>query len=200
MDDNLWEYTQELKKQWGAQPKLKDRELLEVFPEAKQIIPVKILELMSKRERLVKKIEKGLVRIKKKKDPMLKFLLREFLKAILVEDLIKLDSRISKLSRLNRLACGYTSERGISDDMIEGAKQVPIEDLINRPFRVSGQRKVFKCPLPLHEEKTPSFFVFEDNHYYCFGCHQSGSSIDFVMKTQGLTFPEAVKFLTGGRK
>ena len=197
MDD--FEYTQELKKQWQAQPKLSDRELLGVFPEAKQIIPTTVLELMSKRKKLIKKIERSLVRIKKKKDPMLKFLLREFLKAILVEDLIKLDSRISKLKRLNRLACGYTSERGITDAMIEDAKAVPIEDLINQPFRLSGQRKVFKCPL--HEEKTPSFFVYPGNSFYCFGCHQSGGDvIDFAMKTQNLTFPEAVKLLTGGRK
>lgn len=51
---------------------------------------------------------------------------------------------------------------------------------------------------PFHGEKTPSFHVREkEDHFYCFGCHESGSTIDFVMKMDRLSFPEAVEALAG---
>jgi DNA primase len=49
---------------------------------------------------------------------------------------------------------------------------------------------------PFHNEKTPSFTVSDKKgFFYCFGCHEKGSAIDFVMKTEGLSFPEAVEKL-----
>lgn len=47
---------------------------------------------------------------------------------------------------------------------------------------------------PFHEEKSPSFTVFAKN-YYCFGCQESGDVITFAMKTKGLSFIDALKFL-----
>ena len=51
---------------------------------------------------------------------------------------------------------------------------------------------------PFHGEKTPSFHV-EDRKgfFYCFGCHEKGSAIDFAMKMDNLSFPEAVEMLAG---
>src|SRR5262249_15999138 len=47
-----------------------------------------------------------------------------------------------------------------------------------------------------HKEKTPSFHVNPDRGFFhCFGCKESGGAIDFVMKHDGLTFPEAVRLL-----
>lgn len=49
---------------------------------------------------------------------------------------------------------------------------------------------------PFHDEKTPSFHVKADsNFYHCFGCGNSGDSLSFVMKTQGLSFPDAIEYL-----
>ncbi|GAB4355544.1 MAG: DNA primase [Kiloniellaceae bacterium] len=49
---------------------------------------------------------------------------------------------------------------------------------------------------PFHNEKTPSFTVNDDKGFYhCFGCGAHGSAIDFVMNTEGLTFPETVERL-----
>jgi len=49
---------------------------------------------------------------------------------------------------------------------------------------------------PFHEEKTPSFSVdAEKGLYYCFGCHQGGDAIKFVMQMERLSFPEAVERL-----
>lgn len=57
----------------------------------------------------------------------------------------------------------------------------------------SGPRHVGLCPF--HTEKTPSFYVFQDNHYKCFGCGERGDVIDFIQKLHGLSFPDALKHL-----
>lgn len=49
---------------------------------------------------------------------------------------------------------------------------------------------------PFHKEKSPSFHVNPDRGFFhCFGCKEGGSAIDFAMKLDGLTFPEAVRAL-----
>ena len=49
---------------------------------------------------------------------------------------------------------------------------------------------------PFHEEKTPSFSIDPDKGlYYCFGCHQGGDAINFIMQLERLSFPEAVERL-----
>ncbi|WP_296322294.1 DNA primase [Treponema sp. UBA3813] len=49
---------------------------------------------------------------------------------------------------------------------------------------------------PFHHEKTPSFSVTPDkNMYYCFGCHEGGDAIKFVMEMEKIRFPEALKLL-----
>src|SRR5437879_4814374 len=50
------------------------------------------------------------------------------------------------------------------------------------------------APCPFHAEKTPSFTVSEERvFFHCFGCGEHGDVFAFVMKTQALTFPEAVR-------
>ena len=48
---------------------------------------------------------------------------------------------------------------------------------------------------PFHDEKTPSFHVYADGHYHCFGCGAHGTTIGFLMDVDALTFPEAVEAL-----
>lgn len=49
---------------------------------------------------------------------------------------------------------------------------------------------------PFHQEKTPSFVVYPDDHsFHCFGCQAHGNAIDFVMRTEGLPFMEALQQL-----
>jgi hypothetical protein len=84
-------------------------------------------------------------------------------------------------------------DRVSMDFDIERAKSYPIENLYQGKLRqVSGKLQGL-CPF--HEEKTPSFFIFPDNHFYCFGCQEHGSSIDFLMKIKNIDFISAVKEL-----
>ena len=57
-----------------------------------------------------------------------------------------------------------------------------------------GVNRLGLCPF--HNEKTPSFTVSPaKNIFKCFGCGESGSSVDFLMKHEHLNFPQAIKWL-----
>jgi DNA primase len=59
-------------------------------------------------------------------------------------------------------------------------------------LRRRGRSGVGLCPF--HAEKTPSFTVSEERGFFhCFGCGEHGDVFTFVMKTDSLTFPEAVR-------
>ncbi len=54
----------------------------------------------------------------------------------------------------------------------------------------------FKGLCPFHQEKTPSFHVNPQRQIFkCFGCGEGGDVITFLMKLQGLSFPEALEVL-----
>jgi DNA primase len=49
---------------------------------------------------------------------------------------------------------------------------------------------------PFHNEKTPSFHVRRDRQFFhCFGCHESGDALAFLMRLDGLNFPQAARTL-----
>ncbi len=51
---------------------------------------------------------------------------------------------------------------------------------------------------PFHAEKSPSFSVHATRQFYhCFGCGASGDVFSFVQKIENITFPEAVRSLSG---
>ncbi|UCF91074.1 MAG: hypothetical protein JSW39_22770 [Desulfobacterales bacterium] len=56
-----------------------------------------------------------------------------------------------------------------------------------------GNRHFALCPF--HAEKTPSFMVFPDNRFHCFGCGAHGDSIDFIRQLHGCSFQEALRHL-----
>jgi DNA primase len=61
-------------------------------------------------------------------------------------------------------------------------------------LRKAGRNFIGLCPF--HKEKTPSFTVSPDKGiFYCFGCHQGGNALNFVMKYERLTFQEALENL-----
>lgn len=63
-------------------------------------------------------------------------------------------------------------------------------------FKLRRQGRDFVLQCPFHNEKTPSLVVSpHKNLFHCFGCNESGSVIDWVMKTQSLTVGRAIGYL-----
>jgi DNA primase len=85
----------------------------------------------------------------------------------------------------------------ISPETIAAVKErVDIVALIGENVRLVRAGRGFKGLCPFHREKTPSFHVNpERGFFHCFGCGESGSVVDYVMKLEGLTFIEAMRVL-----
>src|SRR5690606_20358995 len=49
---------------------------------------------------------------------------------------------------------------------------------------------------PFHNEKTPSFNVSVSKGIYkCFGCGEGGHAVDFVMKHEKYSYPDAIRYM-----
>jgi len=85
----------------------------------------------------------------------------------------------------------------IPDEKVrEVRERAPILQVISdyMSLRKSGANYQGICPF--HGEKTPSFNVNPARGiFHCFGCGAGGNAVDFVMRMEGLSFPQAVKFL-----
>ena len=85
---------------------------------------------------------------------------------------------------------------GIPQSFINGLlDRVDIVDVVGTrvQLRRAGANHIGLCPF--HDEKTPSFHVYADGHFHCYGCGAHGTPIGFLMDADGLTFPEAVEAL-----
>ncbi len=72
----------------------------------------------------------------------------------------------------------------------------PIEEVVGQYVSLTRKGSNLFGLCPFHAEKTPSFSVAPDKQiYYCFGCHRGGGVIHFIMEHEGLSYPDAVRFL-----
>jgi hypothetical protein len=65
-------------------------------------------------------------------------------------------------------------------------------------LRRDGPDGQFKCLCPFHVERTPSFTIYPDGHYYCYGCGGHGDVIDLMAKLEDMDITEAAKKLESG--
>ena len=71
--------------------------------------------------------------------------------------------------------------------------------MVSRHVELKQAGRNWKGLCPFHNEKTPSFNVNSERQiFHCFGCQEGGDIIAFLMKHDGLTFPEAARNLAGG--
>ncbi|BDU74902.1 DNA primase [Mesoterricola silvestris] len=86
----------------------------------------------------------------------------------------------------------------IPDEELERLKvEVSVERLVEASGIVltkTGKDRTGKCPF--HEESEGSLIVTPGkNLWHCFGCGVGGGPVDWVMKTQGISFRHAVELL-----
>lgn len=86
----------------------------------------------------------------------------------------------------------YIPEEKIND--IKNATD--LVDIISETVVLKKSGKNFLGLCPFHSEKTPSFTVSPGKQiFYCFGCSVGGNVFSFLMKQEGLSFPEAARML-----
>lgn len=72
-------------------------------------------------------------------------------------------------------------------------RYISIEDILAM-YGVSLDYKNM-CECLIHKDTQPSMKVYNDGHFYCFGCGEYGDVIDLFKKIQGITTKEAIEIL-----
>ena len=74
--------------------------------------------------------------------------------------------------------------------------RLPVSEIVGRRVKLTRAGREFKGLSPFNKEKTPSFFVNDQKQaWFDFSSGKNGSIFDFVMETEGVSFPEAVERL-----
>ena len=74
--------------------------------------------------------------------------------------------------------------------------KLSVVDVVGETVQLKKAGSTYKGLCPFHGEKTPSFTVTPArDSWKCFGCGEGGDIFSFVMKRDGLSFPEALKVL-----
>lgn len=74
--------------------------------------------------------------------------------------------------------------------------RVPVSEVVRRRVKLAKAGREWKGLSPFGTEKTPSFFVNDAKMaWFDFSSGKNGNIFDFVMETEGLTFPESVERL-----
>jgi DNA primase len=74
--------------------------------------------------------------------------------------------------------------------------RLPVSEVVGKRVRLVRSGREFKGLSPFNTEKTPSFFVNDQKQaWFDFSSGKNGSIFDFVMESEGVSFPEAVERL-----
>ena len=78
----------------------------------------------------------------------------------------------------------------------EVKSKLTVLDVVGETVALKKAGTTYKGLCPFHSEKTPSFIVTPVREsWHCFGCGEGGDIFSFVMRRDGLAFPEALRIL-----
>lgn len=82
------------------------------------------------------------------------------------------------------------------DKLAEIRNAADIVDIVSERVALKKTGKDYTGLCPFHSEKTPSFTVSSTKQiFHCFGCGAGGDVFDFLIRFDGISFPEAVQAL-----
>jgi DNA primase len=74
--------------------------------------------------------------------------------------------------------------------------RLPVSEVVGKRVKLVRAGREFKGLSPFNKEKTPSFFVNDQKQaWFDFSSGKNGSIFDFIMQSEGVSFPEAVERL-----
>jgi DNA primase len=76
--------------------------------------------------------------------------------------------------------------------------RLPVSEVVGRRVKLRKAGREWKGLSPFNKEKSPSFFVNDSKAmWFDFSSGKNGNIFDFLMLTEGVSFPEAVERLAG---
>jgi DNA primase len=74
--------------------------------------------------------------------------------------------------------------------------RLPVSEVVGRRVKLKKAGREWRGLSPFQQEKTPSFFVNDQKQaWFDFSSGKNGNIFDFLMQTEGVSFPEAVERL-----
>lgn len=170
-----------------------NKELLEIFPEAKPIIKRNLRLWKQEKQRLLKEEIQPFFDKADKQDAFT----AAYWKERYVYTATGYGFVCDQIKRLNLLNLLITNPKEYEYRIqnLLSIKSIPIETLI--PFnklRKNHARSTTECPL--HDDPNPSLVIYHNNNtWHCFQCSQSGDNIELVRKVYKLSFKQALHFI-----
>lgn len=95
------------------------------------------------------------------------------------------------------IAAGEGTNALISEETIRLVRdRTDIQAVVGETVKLTRRGRSWIGLCPFHKERSPSFHVTpERGIFHCFGCGEHGNAFDFLMKVEGLSFPESVRRL-----
>jgi DNA primase len=84
-----------------------------------------------------------------------------------------------------------------TDQFLEDLRaRLPVSEVVGKRVKLKKSGREWRGLSPFQQEKTPSFFVNDQKQaWFDFSSSKNGNIFDFVMATEGVSFPEAVERL-----
>jgi len=173
----------------------KGQEWLEIFPEGRGYIERNLMRYRAWRGWLEKQKVELLKLLAERgfSEDLEEFFL--FLIALYVDiPLLWVNKEIRRLEGyLPKKIIHNSSEKFLDAEEIKS--KVDIVEVVSDYVELRKVGKTYMGRCPFHDDRHPSFAVYSDGYYRCFGCGASGDVIDFIMQIRGCDFKEALEIL-----
>lgn len=84
----------------------------------------------------------------------------------------------------------------VNEQLEKMKREINAAGVIQTRIKLERDGKEWIGSCPFHDEKTPSFKVYQKDGiwlYHCFGCAATGNAVQFIQKFDKISFEEAVK-------
>src|SRR3979490_1227656 len=76
--------------------------------------------------------------------------------------------------------------------------RLPVSEVVGKRVKLKKAGREWKGLSPFNQENTPAFFLNDQKSmWFDFSSGKNGNIFDFLMLTEGVSFPEAVERLAG---
>ncbi len=89
-----------------------------------------------------------------------------------------------------------TDWRALRDEVVGRLSLLEVAQRYGLELKPSGRTWKSRCPF--HPDTRPSFHIYPDGHYHCFGCRAHGTVVEFVARAEGMEWKDALLLLAQG--